>query len=250
MTGRKANLKAETSHQNRLIQSLKNDLVAGLLVIIPLATTIWLTFSLATWSIDLLTSIPKQLNPFVGLHPILGNSINFAVGLTVPLVGLLLVGLMVRNIFGQWLLKMGEMILQAIPLAGSIYKTLKQILETILRDSNDKFRRVVLIEYPRSGIWRLGFVTGAIGGEIETEVQQPMLSIFLPTSPNPATGWYAIVPEKDVINLSMSVEDAFKLIISAGIVVPESVMPNMNKLPLVGLEMPVEGMINEQQLRE
>ncbi len=250
MTGRKANLKAETSHQNRLIQSLKNDLVAGLLVIIPLATTIWLTFSLATWSIDLLTSIPKQLNPFVGLHPILGNLINFAVGLTVPLVGLLLVGLMVRNIFGQWLLKMGEMILQAIPLAGSIYKTLKQILETILRDSNDKFRRVVLIEYPRSGIWRLGFVTGAIGGEIETEVQQPMLSIFLPTSPNPATGWYAIVPEKDVINLSMSVEDAFKLIISAGIVVPESVMPNMNKLPLVGLEMPVEGMINEQQLRE
>jgi len=250
MTGRKANLKAESSHQNRLIHALKNDLVAGLLVIIPLATTIWLTFSLATWSIDLLTRIPKQLNPFVGLHPILGNLINFAVGLTVPLAGLLLVGLMVRNIFGQWLLKMGEMILQAIPLAGSIYKTLKQILETILRDSNDKFRRVVLIEYPRSGIWRLGFVTGAIGGEIETEVQQPMLSIFLPTSPNPATGWYAIVPEKDVINLSMSVEDAFKLIISAGIVVPESVMPNMNKLPLVSLEMPVEGMINEQQLRE
>lgn len=244
MTGRKANLKTDASLHNLFMQGLKNDLVAGLLVIIPLATTIWLTYSIAVWSIDFLTRVPKQLNPFVSLNPILVNLINIAVGLTVPLICLLLVGLMVRNIFGQWLLKMGEMILQAIPLAGAIYKTLKQILETVLRDSNDKFRRVVMVEYPRRGIWRIGFVTGAIGGEIETEVQQSMLSIFLPTSPNPASGWYAIVPEKDVINLSMSVEDAFKLIISAGIVVPESVLPTVNKMPLVGLEMPME-MLNE-----
>ena len=114
---------------DRLKQDLKNDLIAGLLVAIPLATTIWLTFTISRWAIDFLTSIPKQLNPFDGLDPVLVNLLNLAIGLATPLATILLIGLMARNIAGRWLLDLGERILQGIPLAGSLYKTLKQILE-------------------------------------------------------------------------------------------------------------------------
>ncbi|MDP5018877.1 DUF502 domain-containing protein [Anabaena sp. UHCC 0187] len=204
----------------RLKQDLKNDLIAGLLVVIPLATTIWLTITIATWVINFLTQVPKQLNPFDGLNPILVNVLNLLVGLAVPLLSILVIGLMARNIAGRWLLDFGERLLQAIPLAGQVYKTLKQLLETLLKDSNGKFRRVVLVEYPRAGIWAIAFVTGAISNEIQSQMSRPVISLFIPTTPNPTTGWYAIVPESDVVNLSISVEDAFKIVVSGGIVAP------------------------------
>ncbi|MCF3607080.1 DUF502 domain-containing protein [Planktothrix agardhii 1033] len=202
----------------RLKQDLKNDLIAGLLVVIPLATTIWLTITISSSVIEFLTRIPKQINPFDGLHPILVNLLNVLVGLAVPLSGILFIGLMARNIAGQWLLGFGEKILQAIPLAGSVYKTLKQLLETLLRDSNDKFSRVVLVEYPRRGLWSLAFVTGSVGGDMQSKLSEEMVSVFIPTTPNPTSGWYAIVPQQEVINLTISVEDAFKIIVSGGIV--------------------------------
>lgn len=208
----------------RFKQDLKNDLIAGLLVIIPLATTIWLTFTVATWVINFLTRIPKQLNPFDDMNPLLVNLLNLVVGLAVPLFCILLIGLMARNIAGRWLLDFGERLLQAIPLAGAVYKTLKQLLETLLKDSSSKFRRVVLVEYPRPGVWSLGFVTGVISGELQSHFSGSMLGVFIPTTPNPTTGWYAVVSEENVINLSMPIEDAFKVIISGGIVSPESVM--------------------------
>lgn len=219
----------------RFKQDLKNDLIAGLLVVIPLATTIWLTITIANWIINFLTQIPKQLNPFDDMHPILVNLLNLAVGLTVPLLCILLIGLMARNIAGRWLLDLGEQLLQAIPLAGSVYKTLKQLLETLLKDTNGKFRRVVLVEYPRRGVWSVGFVTGSMSNEIQSHMTRPVLSVFIPTTPNPTTGWYAVVPEDEVVNLSMSIEDAFKIIISGGIVAPNTqitplVFPKERKL--------------------
>ncbi|MBD1212418.1 MAG: DUF502 domain-containing protein [Dolichospermum sp.] len=220
-----------------LKQDLKNDLIAGLLVLIPLATTIWLTITIATWVINFLTQIPKQLNPFDGLNPILVNILNLLVGLAVPLLSILVIGLMARNIAGKWLLDVGEQLLHAIPLAGQVYKTLKQLLETLLKDSPGKFRRVVLVEYPRQGIWAIGFVTGIISHEIQNHISRPVISIFVPTTPNPTTGWYAIVPEEEVINLSISVEDAFKIIVSGGIVAPNTEISNLTMLTTV---LPVE----------
>jgi uncharacterized membrane protein len=208
----------------RLKQDLKNDLIAGLLVVIPLATTIWLTVTIATWVIDFLTQIPRQLNPFDGMHPLLVDLLSLAVGFTVPLLSILLIGLMARNIAGRWLLDVGEELLQAIPLAGSVYKTLKQLLETLLRDTNGRFRRVILVEYPRKEMWVIAFVTGTISNDIQSQLQRPVLSIFIPTTPNPTTGWYAIVPEDEVINLKMSIEDAFKVVISGGIVAPNTLI--------------------------
>ena len=208
----------------RFKQDLKNDLIAGLLVVIPLATTIWLTITVANWVINFLIRIPKQLNPFNEMNPILVNLLDLAVGLTVPLLCILLIGLMARNIGGRWLLDVGEQLLQAIPLAGAVYKTLQQLLETLFKDTNGKFRRVILVEYPRQGMWAIGFVTGTLSNEIQSHLAHPMLSIFIPTTPNPASGWYAIVPENEVVNLSMSIEDAFKVIISGGIVAPNTLV--------------------------
>jgi uncharacterized membrane protein len=128
---------------------------------------------------------------------------------------------MARNIVGRWLLEFGEGTLLRIPLAGSVYKTLKQLLETFLRDNSSRFRRVVLVEYPREGLFALGFVTGAIGSAVQAGFPETMLSVFIPTAPNPTTGWYAVVPERSVRDLELSVEDAFRTIISAGIVSPD-----------------------------
>ena len=215
----------------RFKQDLKNDLIAGFLVVIPLATTIWLTITIAKWVIDLLTRVPKQVNPFDSLDPILTNVINLSVGFAVPLLSILVIGLMARNIVGRWLLDVGEQLLQAIPLAGSVYKTLKQILETLLRDSQNRFSRVVMLEYPRKGIWTIGFVTGAVSTELQSHLPEKMISVFIPTTPNPTSGWYAMVPEEEAIDLSISIEDAFKVLISGGIVNPETSVPNVS-LPL------------------
>ncbi len=206
---------------NRLQQDLKNDLIAGLLVVIPLATTIWLGTTVSRFVLAFLTSIPKQFNPFNTLNPLLQELINLGVGLLVPLLGILLIGLMARNIVGRWLLEFGEGTLLRIPLAGSVYKTLKQLLETFLRDNSSRFRRVVLVEYPREGLYALGFVTGVLGAAIQADFEQTMLSVFIPTAPNPTTGWYAVVPERSVRDVDLSVEDAFRTIISAGIVSPD-----------------------------
>jgi uncharacterized membrane protein len=203
----------------KIKQDLKNDLIAGLLVIIPLATTIWLTITISAWVVRLLTRFPKQLAPFDGLNPVLVNFINLMIGLSVPLLAILIIGLMARNIAGRWLLDVGEKVVQSIPLAGSVYKTLQQLLQTVFQDSSTRFRRVVLVEYPRKGIWAIAFVTGAMTAAAVSSAPK-MLSVFVPTTPNPTSGWYAIVPETDVVNLSISIEEAFKVLLSGGIVGP------------------------------
>ena len=185
----------------RLKQDLKSDLIAGLLVVIPLATTIWLSISIAKWAIDLFTRIPKQINPFDGLDPILTNILNFSVGLAVPLLSILIIGLMARNIVGRWLLDFWEQFLQ---------------------DSKTKFRRVVIVEYPRKGVWSIGFVTGIVSPQLQIHITEEVTSVFIPTTPNPTSGWYAIIPQQEVIDIDISIEDAFKVLISGGIVSPES----------------------------
>ena len=226
--------KQDSNLASRLQQDLKNDLIAGLLVVIPLATTIWLSSVVSKFVLTLVTSIPKQLNPFITLNPLLQDLINLSLGLTVPLLAILLIGLMARNFVGRWLLEFGEGTLSKIPVAGSVYKTLKQLLETFLRDNSKRFRRVVLVEYPREGLFSVGFVTGVVGPSLQPELEQKLLSVFIPTAPNPTTGWYTLVPESSVKDLNISVEDAFRTIISAGIVNPDeknnSSNPTFSKL--------------------
>ena len=226
--------KQDSNLASRLQQDLKNDLIAGLLVVIPLATTIWLSSIVSKFVLTLVTSIPKQLNPFITLNPLLQDLINLSLGLTVPLLAILLIGLMARNFVGRWLLEFGEGTLSKIPVAGTVYKTLKQLLETFLKDNSKRFRRVVLVEYPREGLFSVGFVTGVVGPSLQPELDQTLLSVFIPTAPNPTTGWYTLVPETSVKDLEISVEDAFRTFISAGIVNPDeknsSSNPTFSKL--------------------
>ena len=216
-----SNQNQDSNLGSRLQQDLKNDLIAGLLVVIPLATTIWLSSLVSKFVLTLVTSVPKQLNPFITLNPLLQDLINLTLGLTVPLLAILLIGLMARNFVGRWLLEFGEGTLSKIPVAGAVYKTLKQLLETFLSNKSNRFRRVVLVEYPREGLYSIGFVTGDVGPSLQSKLDEKLLSIFIPTAPNPTTGWYTLVPESSVKDLDISVEDAFKTIISAGIVNPD-----------------------------
>ena len=225
----------------RLKQDLKNDLIAGFLVVIPLATTIWLSFTIAIGVVTFLTKIPKQLNPFDDLNPVLLDLVNLAIGFAVPLLSILAIGLMARNIVGQWVLNTGEQTVEAIPLAGSVYKTLKQLLETILKDSRNRFRRVVLVEYPRRGLWAIAFVTGTMG-YVNNNPQTPLLSLFIPTSPNPTTGWYSIAPESDVVDVDIPIEEAFKMVISGGIV-----STNQAKLEQAVSQLPSDSSITESE---
>jgi len=216
-----SNQNQDSNLGSRLQQDLKNDLIAGLLVVIPLATTIWLSSLVSKFVLTLVTSVPKQLNPFITLNPLLQDLINLTLGLTVPLLAILLIGLMARNFVGRWLLEFGEGTLSKIPVAGAVYKTLKQLLETFLSNKSNRFRRVVLVEYPREGLYSVGFVTGDVGPSLQPELDEKLLSVFIPTAPNPTTGWYTLVPESSIKDLDISVEDAFRTIISAGIVNPD-----------------------------
>jgi len=213
----------------RLRQDLKNDLIAGLVVVIPLATTLWLSTIVARWVVEFLTSVPKQLNPFQTLNPLLLGLINLMLGLLVPLLGILLIGLMTRIVVVSRLAQFGEDTLTRVPLAGTVYKTLKQLLQTLVNDNSRRFRRVVLVEYPKEGIFTMAFVTGPVGQSMQPFFPDPMINIFIPTSPNPTTGWYALVPEKDVKNLNIPVDVAFRTIISAGFLNPDEKLSTLSE---------------------
>jgi len=173
-----SNQNQDSNLGSRLQQDLKNDLIAGLLVVIPLATTIWLSSLVSKFVLTLVTSVPKQLNPFITLNPLLQDLINLTLGLTVPLLAILLIGLMARNFVGRWLLEFGEGTLSKIPVAGAVYKTLKQLLETFLSNKSNRFRRVVLVEYPREGLYSVGFVTGDVGPSLQPELEEKLLSVL------------------------------------------------------------------------
>lgn len=151
---------------------------------------------------------PKRLIPF----PIPG------LGILVVVLVVFLIGLLVKNYVGSRIVEFGERIVYQIPLVRPIYSAVKQLLVAIFSQTGDGFERVVLIEYPRKGIYALGFVTGVARGEVQEVTEQRVLNVFLPTTPNPTSGFYLLVPDSDIIPLKISVEDAFKLIISGGLV--------------------------------
>jgi uncharacterized membrane protein len=191
--------------------------IAGLLVVAPLYLSYYIVSILVVFADRIITFLPEKFHPdtYLPFHiPGLGVIITF--------LFLLIVGVLATNLFGRKLLHWWERILARIPLIRTVYTGTKQFIETFFITNRGGFSRVVLIEYPRKGIFSVGFVTGPGRGEIQMLTQRKVLNIFLPTTPNPTSGWYMLVPEEDTIPLKMSVEEAFKLIISGGIVSPEN----------------------------
>jgi uncharacterized membrane protein len=138
-------------------------------------------------------------------------------GVVLSLVLLLTTGVLATNLLGQRLVSWGESLLSRIPLVRSIYNAVKQIINTVLSSNGDAFRKVLLIEYPRKGLWSLAFQTGTATQEINTHTNEEMISLFIPTTPNPTSGFLMMIPKKEAIELDMSIEEALKFIISLGV---------------------------------
>jgi uncharacterized membrane protein len=208
---------------------VKKYLIAGLLVWLPLAVTIWvlqavlgLVDGLFGWLLTLSqTVLPEGARATIEmLRHVPG------LGLLVVVLLLLASGVFAANIMGQWWLRQGSRILHRIPIVKSIYSSVKQVSDTLFSSSGNAFREAVLVQYPRAGCWTIAFVTGKPGGEAAEHLAGDYLSLYVPTTPNPTSGFFLMAPRADVIELRMSVDEALKYIISMGVVAPPaSAMP-------------------------
>ncbi len=202
---------------------MKKYLVAGLLVWLPLAITVWvLTWMLGTLDgvFAGLLSATQAVMP-VAAHSTLEDMRHVpGLGVVVVFVGLLLTGVFAANIFGQWWLRQGDRLLGKIPIVKSIYSSVKQVSDTLFSSSGNAFREAVLVQYPRHGSWTIAFVTGKPGGEVASHLAGEHVSVYVPTTPNPTSGFFLIMARNDVVPLNMSVDAALKYVISMGVVVP------------------------------
>ena len=199
---------------------IRGYFLAGLLVIVPLGAVIFVISAILRLMDRALGVIPQKFHPETYLPfkiPGLGLLLFIAI--------VLITGVLVKNYIGRRVVDFGEYMVSKIPLVRPLYGAVKQLILAIFGDTHDAFKRVVLVEYPRKGVYSLAFVTAQTSGEIKEQVGGKMLSIFLPTTPNPTSGFFLVLPEEDTIPLSMSVEEAFKLLISGGVVEPGGSAP-------------------------
>jgi uncharacterized membrane protein len=201
---------------------------AGMLVTAPAAITFYMAWLLITW----IDSMVKGLLPeryelfFPGSIP--------GLGLVLLIVFLILVGMFTAGFLGRLVLRISESILARMPVIRSIYGAIKQILETVLAQQSSAFRQVVLVEYPRHGIWAIGFVSGSTKGEVQNLTADECVNVFLPTTPNPTSGFLLFVPRSDLVVLNMSVEEGIKMVVSGGIVTPPDRRPaDVQKVPVL-----------------
>jgi uncharacterized membrane protein len=202
---------------------LKKFLVAGLLVWLPLAITI----AVLSWllgAVDglfaFLLRVSEAVLPVSAAAPI--ERLRHVPGLSVVVLVavLVLTGAFATNIFGQWWVRQWDRLMHQIPIFKSIYSSVKQVSDTLFSSKGNAFREAVLVQYPRPGAWTIAFVTGRPGGEVATKLPADLLSVYVPTTPNPTSGFFLMLPRAEVIELAMSVDQALKYVISMGVVVP------------------------------
>ncbi len=201
-----------------LLLWLRNSFLTGIVVSAPIGATLWLVWSFLRW-VDgrVVPLIPEEYNPETYLPVAVPG-----LGLLIAVVALTLLGALTANIFGRSLLRFGERLVERVPLVSSIYGTVKQIVQTVLSQQDRSFDKVVLIEYPRHGSYAVGFVSAPAQGEIAKALGEDILGVFIPTAPNPTSGFLIYEKRKNLVFLDMQVEAGAKLIISAGLVYPGS----------------------------
>lgn len=232
--------------RRRMLGTLRNSFLTGLVVVAPIGLTFWLIWTVVGW-VDgfVLPLVPSGYRPDELLNWMLGNPrmvmadgqptpnpnwINVNVrglGVVVFLLFTVLVGWIAKGVIGRSVLSWGEGVVDRTPVVRSIYSGVKQIAETVFNQTETSFEKACLVQYPRPGLWAIAFISTNAKGEIAEKVPRDdaMLSVFLPTTPNPTSGFLLFVPEADVVILDMSVEDAAKLVISAGLVYPNGKEP-------------------------
>ena len=215
---------------SKIYKRLRNDFFKGILISAP----VFITFYVA-WI--LIKFFDNKVTPIIG--PLIPNNLNPSSYLPfeIPGVGLItvfiffsFVGFLTTGLFGRAFSSLAEKILSKMPVLRNIYSGLKQLFETILTKKSNSFREVVLIEYPRKDIWAMGFLTGNTEGEVQRITKNSLLNIFLPTTPNPTSGFLLFLPSKDVVRLNMTVEEGIKMIISAGMLTPLEKQKKFNSL--------------------
>ncbi len=207
-----------------LIARLRSSFLTGLVVIAPVAMTVWLIWSVIGW-IDsvVLPLVPGSFKPdqFIGLN-------LRGYGVVIFLIFTVIVGWIAKGLIGRSLIGFAEGLVVRMPVVRSIYSGVKQIAETVFAQTDRSFEKACLVQYPRKGIWAVGFISTEAKGEVAQQAgnEGTLLSVFVPTTPNPTSGFLLFFPKDDVIELDMSVEEAAKLVISAGLVYPDMVDPD------------------------
>ena len=209
-----------------LWRGLRNSFFAGVVVAAPITITAFLVVNFVQW-VDqrVVPLVPERFNPETYLP--------FSVpgfGLIVAFLALTILGGLARNLFGRALLRVGESFVDRMPVVRNLYKGLKQIFETVLAQSETSFQEVALVEYPRKGVFALAFITTRASGEIQDKTQGDMVAVFVPTTPNPTSGFMLFVDRRELTFLDMTVEQAAKLVISAGLVTPEHEAKQLEEL--------------------
>lgn len=198
---------------------IRRYLVAGLLVWVPLGITLLVVGLLVRWLDGSLLLLPEAYRP----EQLLGFSIP-GLGVVVSVVIVFVTGVLVANLFGRSLISVWERLMARIPLVRSIYSGAKQLAETMFSEAGQSFRKVLLIEFPRKGLWTLAFQTGTDAGEARLKTGRDLVNVYVPTTPNPTGGYFVMVPREDVVELDMSVDDGLKMLMSMGAVVPQGQM--------------------------
>ncbi|MGH8293343.1 MAG: DUF502 domain-containing protein [Gammaproteobacteria bacterium] len=198
---------------------IRRYLISGLLAWVPLGVTIFVITFFGKYLSGVVDLLPERWQPshWIGFHI---PGLSTVVGLIVVLVVLFVTGFIASNFFGRFLLGLTDDLLEHIPLVRSIYSTVKQISDTMFSNKGKAFRKVVLIRYPHKDSWSLAFLTSDSLGEVGVKAPSPLISVFIPTTPNPTSGFLILVPPEDVIELEMTVDEAFKMIVSLGVIVP------------------------------
>lgn len=216
--------------RRRWLGGLRTNFFTGLVVVAPIGMTLWLIWTI-TGKIDswVLPFIPTTFT----LKPYIGIDLR-GLGVIIFLIFTVIVGWMTKGIMGKSLLRWGEEIVDRMPVVRSIYNGLKQLAETVFAQTDTSFDKVCLIEYPRKGIWAIAFISTTTKGEVSQKipVAEQMISVFLPTTPNPTSGFLLFLPQSELIELEMTVGDAMKLVISAGLVYPNMKDADQPSLPL------------------
>lgn len=207
-------LKNEAASKTTLFSRLRSWFLTGLLVTAPVLLTLYITWLF----VDIIDGWVADLLP-PAFRETIYSSIP-GVGLIIGALAITVIGALAAGIFGRWIIRTGEGLLNRMPIVGTIYGAVKQILETVLASQSDAFRDVVLVEYPRKDLWVIGFVTGSTKGEVRDTIPDETVNVFVPTTPNPTSGFLLFCPKNQLKYLDMSVEDAVKLVVSGGIVTP------------------------------
>lgn len=203
-------------HKATVLGKLKGYFLAGILVTAPISITVYVTWAFLNFLDGIITPlIPVAYNPNTYLPFSLPG-----LGLIIAMLFFIVIGFITRNFFGRLFVHVSEYIVERLPVISTIYGAVKQIFETVMASQSDAFKEVVMFEYPRKDIWVMGFVTGQTKGEVQALTSSEVVNVFLPTTPNPTSGFLLFIPKKDLTFMKMGVEEGIKMIVSGGIITP------------------------------